>query len=155
MGLTVFLCHQKEASIINAVPWSEVHKQSGSLWSARKALLQFSQILTEPPKYHCIQKDPIGERATKSLYTVCCVWRVRWWGPCNEVPATELFSNEIMSSWLLHWKKKVLLKLCQGFCAAEGLGVRDRKGSYNLKEMLSRKHICCASLLWIQLHNQF
>lgn len=29
----------------------------------------------------------------------------------------------------------------QGFYAAEGLGVKDRKGSYNLKEMLSRKHI--------------
>lgn len=45
----------------------------GSLQSARKALLQFSQFLTElnPPKYRCIQKDPVGEGVTKSLYTVC------------------------------------------------------------------------------------
>lgn len=60
-----------------------------------------------------------------------------------------------MSSWLLRWNKQVLLKLRQGFCAAEGLGVKDIKGSYNRKEMLSRKHICCvSSLLLVQLHNQ-
>lgn len=46
-----------------------------------------------------------------------------------------------MSSWLLHWNKQVLFKPCQGFYAAEGLGVKDRKGSYNLREMHSRKHI--------------
>lgn len=58
-------------------------------------------------------------------------------------------ANQIMSSQLLHQNTQVLLKPCQGFYAAEGLGVQDRKGSYNLKkkkcsgENIADVPLCC------------
>lgn len=59
------------------------------------------------------------------------------------------FANQIMSSQLLHQNTQVLLKPCQGFYAAEGLEVKDRKGSYNLKkkkcsgENIADVPLCC------------
>lgn len=144
------LCHQKEASKINAVPWS-----SQAIWDLFKvqgkhccSFHNFSHWTSQISLHPGGSSKREGHKISFVLgVSNCCVWQVRWWGSCNEVPAAELFSNQIISSWLLHWNKQVLLKPHQGFYAAEGLGIKDRKGRYNLKEMLSRKHLWFASFL--------
>lgn len=160
------LWHQKQASIINAVPWTELHKQTViSSKCKERTTVVFTFPHTEPHrKYHCIQKDHVRERFTDLISTVyyqlLCVLKVLGdEDPAMRYSAVTLFcqpDNVFPAPTPEHTSPPQTLSrlLCSRRIRSQG---QKRKLQFEKKKkMLRRKHSWCASLLlWIQLYNIF